>query len=255
MDIAIRNQANANFRAVRISGYTGKVRQQALGALKEEGKIADISIIPHKPGYTDPTFSKNIFIKDLKQEGRFPLEIIMKSNYWGKYAGTIANIQKVVKEFIKGDLSGGLYIPDKGAFPEEIDKAIPKLEKLVSENSVNIFVLPWKCEEFGTTEHGYKIFVDKPNCKYTLEKHSRPIFTRFSCVNAISSCARVEPVDFCYNYPYHGLIAQDCLEYSRHAGDFNNWSDLIVDVAKFYVNNLKENKPNLHHEYVRYGSM
>ncbi len=251
MDIAIRNQANTNFRAVKISGYTDKVRKQALRALKEEGKIADIFIKPHEQKSTYPTHKKEILITDLKQEGRFPLPIKMTSDYGSEYPGIIANIQKIVKEFIKGDMSGGLYIPDKGAFPKEIDKAIPELEKLVSDNGVNIFVLPWKCQEVGTTKHGYKVFVEKPNCEYTPETMVRKQFIKFSRANIIGTYARVKPVDFSYTHPYSGLITEDILKFSQEEGDFSNWSDLIVDVAEFYINNLKENKPRITHLYCR----
>ena len=55
--------------------------------------------------------------------------------------------------------------------------------------------------------------------------------------------AVVSPINNSYTNPYRGIITDKHLKLSN----FDNWSDLIVDAAKFYVNNLKENKPNLHY--------
>lgn len=245
MDITVSRSISPNYTALKMQhsrkdkkvisrhGDWGEYKGVE-ATLKPLGEVADIEI---KPIIVDDLYQRGmqITVDSLdKSEGNCPY-VMEITNAEDLYNETIINTQRMVKELIQGDMSGAVYTPDNGAVPRDLERAVPKLEKM-AKKGYNIYVLPHTCGISRNAE-GYNIFVEKPG--FETFKKKRPNYSIYENPNSQREIYSVPYTKLDYTHPYHWAV---------HLLDVGisgkNLSNLITDTAKFYIDNIEKDKPN-----------
>ena len=170
MELTCNKRINPSFKSLNMASwekfnnelglfYTRKAYKNTKQTLKVLAKDVDITV---KPSSNFKYNGADVFVQRLAQQGEesqpaFKMTIPTFTEH-GMLNNIIINTKIMINALIHGSKAGTLYIGDKGPFPHELDKAIPRLEKLA--DGVDIVVLP----EYGYTDAdwGYSIFANIP---------------------------------------------------------------------------------------------
>ena len=185
MNITINRPINPNFQALHLSSYRKCHREigdfnrsdykRLKHSLSECAKDVEIYVSPSQNSLSS---GFDVEIKKLGEKpGFWDLSDSIKFNVQrnsakhGLVNDTIIGTQRIVREYIKHDFNGDLYIPDKGELPEAIDMYHictqkpglsnfhdEKQPKIIRTSYSDIFVYP---NTYGYDPFHYKSVVAK----------------------------------------------------------------------------------------------
>ena len=195
MNITINRPINPNFQALHLSSYRKCHREigdfnrsdykRLKHSLSECAKDVEIYVSPSQNSLSS---GFDVEIKKLGEKpGFWDLSDSIKFNVQrnsakhGLVNDTITGTQRIVREYIKHDFSGDLYIPDKGELPEAIDMATSRLKELAKAKRVNIFISPEHSMLLKSSNPTYHICTQKPGLSnFHDEKQPKIIRTSYS---------------------------------------------------------------------------